>query len=280
MWTRAELKENARTALKLYYWWAFLVCFIAGLLGGGSGGGGSLNISNSFGNSGSSSSSYNSSGYGSSYDYGGSYSTPKMDSETAALLAMVAAVGVVVILVVFVAGVCFRAFVSNVVQVGKLNFFLESRYTGVSAGVGRLFFGFSKGKYLNIVKTMFLKQLFEGLWTLLLIIPGIIKHYEYYMVPYLLADEPALDRKEAFRLSKEMMHGNKFDTWVLELSFIGWYLLGVLACFIGVLFVNPYAEATYAELYLRLKEKVFLKQQPQEEKPYSWDRTYTSDLEL
>ena len=270
MWTRRELKENARTALKLYYWWGFLVCFIAGLLGGGSGGSTSFNLSSSGGSSSSGSS------YGSGY--GGS-SGGSMSPEANAFLALLVAVGIVVIIVVAVAAICFGAFVSNVVYVGKLNFFLESRYQGISAGVGRLFFGFSKGKYLNIVKVMFLKRLFEGLWTLLLIIPGIIKHYEYYMVPYLLADEPTLDRKEAFRLSKEMMHGNKFDTWVLELSFIGWYLLGVLACFVGVLFVNPYAEATYAELYLRLKEKVFRQPEPQQQR-YEWDRTFTGDLEL
>lgn len=242
MWTRRELKENAKAALKSYYWWGVLVCVIAGLLGAGSGGTG-INVGNYSVNNGGSYSS----------DYGSSYMTPEMEST----LAIIAGVGVVVAFLLMVATICFRVFVSNVVHVGKLNFFLESRYQGVSAGVGRLFFGFSKGKYLNIVKIMFLKVLYEVLWTLLLIIPGIIKHYEYYMVPYLLADEPTLDRKEAFRLSKEMMDGNKFNTWVLELSFIGWYLLGLLACCIGIIFVNPYAEATYAELYLTLKQKIF-----------------------
>ena len=273
MWTRAELKENARTALKLYYWWAFLVCIIAGILGAGSRGGSNF----SFNTSGINPSNYSSSG---NYDnnYEGSYMTPTFDGKMA-LVALVVLIGLV--LIISAAGVCFQAFVSNVVQVGKLNFFLESRYIGTSAGVSRLFFGFAKGKYLNIVKTMFLKTLFEWLWTLLLIIPGIIKHYEYYMVPYLLADEPTLDRKEAFRLSKEMMHGNKFDTWVLELSFIGWYLLGVLACFVGVLFVNPYAEATYAELYLRLKEKVFGKMPTQDQVRPNWEQpVYTNDLEF
>ena len=63
-----------------------------------------------------------------------------------------------------------------------------------------------------------------------------------------------MDSKEIFRLSKPMMDGNKFATWVLELSFIGWYLLGVLCCCIGGFFVNPYYEATLAELYLKLRE--------------------------
>ena len=76
-----------------------------------------------------------------------------------------------------------------------------------------------------------------------------------YMVPYLAAEYPDMDRKEVFRLSRQMMAGNKFATWVLELSFIGWYLLGLLACCIGGIFVNPYYEATMAELYLKLREE-------------------------
>ena len=86
-------------------------------------------------------------------------------------------------------------------------------------------------------------------------IPGIIKHYEYYMVPYLVAEYPDMDSREVFRLSKEMMDGNKLDTWVLELSFIGWYLLGLLICCVGMIFVEPYVEATMAELYLKLREE-------------------------
>ena len=125
-----------------------------------------------------------------------------------------------------------------------------------SAGIGRIFFAFGGGNYLNVVKTMFLKGLFEGLWSLLLVIPGIYKHYEYYMIPYLLADNPEMDRHEAFRLSKEMMDGNKFNTFVLELSFIGWYLLGILLCCIGGIFVNPYYEMTFVELYWVLRDQV------------------------
>ena len=103
---------------------------------------------------------------------------------------------------------------------------------------------------------MFLRGLFESLWTLLLVIPGIYKHYEYYMIPYLLADNPEMEWHEAFRLSKEMMAGNKFDTFVLELSFIGWYLLGMLVCCIGGIFVNPYYEMTFVELYWVLRDQV------------------------
>lgn len=95
-----------------------------------------------------------------------------------------------------------------------------------------LFFPFSKAKnfYLNIVKTQFLRSLFTVLWTLLLIVPGIVKSYEYRMIPYILAENPSISSKRAFELSKKMTDGEKMNIFVLDLSFIGWSLLGLLAC--------------------------------------------------
>ena len=72
---------------------------------------------------------------------------------------------------------------------------------------------------------MFLKGLFQGLWSLLFVIPGIIKSYEYRMIPYILSENPNISRKRAFEISKQMMKGNKWDTFVLDLSFIGWQIL-------------------------------------------------------
>ena len=103
---------------------------------------------------------------------------------------------------------------------------------------------------------MFLKELKIVLWSLLFVIPGIIKAYEYLMVPYILAENPNIDSKRAFQMSRDMMKGEKWDTFVLELSFLGWTLLGVLACGIGSLFVAPYMQATFTELYEVLKYKV------------------------
>ena len=73
------------------------------------------------------------------------------------------------------------------------------------------------------------------------------------MVPYILSENPEMKPMEAMRLSKEMMDGHKFNTWVLELSFLGWILLGLLACCIGTWFVQPYYDATFAELYAVLR---------------------------
>lgn len=81
----------------------------------------------------------------------------------------------------------------------------------------------------------------------------VYKQYSYRMVDYILAEEPDLPWEEVINRSKDMMNGYKFFTFVLELSFIGWYLLGALACGIGTLFVSPYEEATMVQLYFHLK---------------------------
>ena len=74
------------------------------------------------------------------------------------------------------------------------------------------------------------------------------------MVPYLLADCPQMSRKDAFRISKEMMQGQKMDAFILDLSFIGWHLLSAVTCGLAEIFyVSPYVNATNAELFLALK---------------------------
>lgn len=95
----------------------------------------------------------------------------------------------------------------------------------------------------------------EQLSSLLFIIPGIIKSYEYRMVAYILADQPELTRKEAFELSRKMMNGNKWNAFVLDLSFIGWgFLTAITFGILGIFYVNPYIQHTNAALYLKLKE--------------------------
>ena len=243
MWSRGELKRNAKNALRGYYWPAVLVCFIASLLSG------------SLINSGSQVQMQLKRGDTSSpAGIALPFQMPDIPKEQflgGILLLMI--FSLVASLVITLLGI----FVGNIIVVGKLNYFLESRYMGQSAGIGRLFYGFSGGHYVNVMKCMFFRDLFTFLWSLLFVIPGIYKRYEYYMVPYLLSEYPDMDRKEAFQRSKELMDGNKFDTWVLELSFFGWILLGALTCGIGIFFLNPYYEATFMELYLNLKQNVY-----------------------
>ena len=97
---------------------------------------------------------------------------------------------------------------------------------------------------------MFLRDLFTALWSLLFIVPGIIKHYEYLMVPYIIAENPGMPREEAFLISNKMMMGQKWEAFVLDLSFIGWGILTVMTGgIVGVFYAEPYRQATFAELY-------------------------------
>jgi len=98
----------------------------------------------------------------------------------------------------------------------------------------------------------FLRSLFTALWSLLFIIPGIMKAYSYAMTPFIMAERPELTAKEAITISKEMMDGHKWDLFVLDLSFIGWDLLCVLTCGIGHLFLNPYTNTAHAVFYRTL----------------------------
>mgnify|MGYP006295230481 CR=1 FL=1 len=89
----------------------------------------------------------------------------------------------------------------------------------------------------------------------MLIIPGIIKSYAYRMVPYILAENPKIGHRRALDLSNKMTRGEKWKIFVLDLSFIGWFILGALFFGIGVFFVQPYYDATNSELYIKLKKE-------------------------
>lgn len=239
MWTREQLKNNAKINMKRNYWGCVAVAFIMsvvegiGAAGGVRSGSQSAMTDNSY------------SSYG-DYDIGGI-----SGSFTA-----IASVLVVVGLILLVFGLLLNIFVGNVLRIGANKFFVRNRTE--MTRVGDIFDGFRSGHYGNIVLTMFLKDLYVALWTLLFIIPGIIKEYEYMMVPYILAENPGMDHKEAFAISKRMMDGEKFDAFVLQLSFIGWSLLAVFTCGLaGIFYVEPYMEATMAEFYAYNKGKAF-----------------------
>lgn len=155
-------------------------------------------------------------------------------------------------------GIGIRIFVVNPMEVGCKRFFMESRELDRSAGIDRLLFAFVSGSYLNVVKIMFLRDLFTALWTLLFIVPGIVKTYEYAMIPYILSENPQADQSEVFAATKEMMQGNKFQLFVFFFSFIGWLFLGALFFGIGTLFVEPYMRAAEAEVYSEIRRNTGL----------------------
>ena len=92
-----------------------------------------------------------------------------------------------------------------------------------------------------------------GIFTLW--IGAIVLGYAYRMVPYLLIDYPNITLREAMKVSREMMRGYKWRLFVLDLSFIGWYMVGMMTCGIGMLFVTPYIQTTTALFYDDLKKQ-------------------------
>lgn len=165
---------------------------------------------------------------------------------------LLAGIATVVILIVLVA----KVFVGNLLKMGGYRFFILNQTA--QPGIGTLLDGFRSGHYVNIVLTMFLRDLFTALWSLLLVVPGIIKHYEYLMVPYIIAENPAMDYKEAFQISKQMMDGEKMEAFIMDLSFLGWYLLSAVTCgLLAIFYVNPYVQASFAEMYTFNKQKAY-----------------------
>lgn len=107
--------------------------------------------------------------------------------------------------------------------------------------------------FFSAFKVTFLVGLYTFLWSLLFVIPGIIKSYSYSMSMYILADNKGKSARECIRESKEMTEGHKMDLFVLDLSFIGWALLCALTCGIASLWVVPFMSATKANVYESLK---------------------------
>jgi uncharacterized membrane protein len=232
MWSRESLKNRAKAVLKVSYWNAFFVSIVLAVIGG------SDNNSFNF--------NWNSGNHNSSNGFS-FFSTTITDIFPFLLL-----ITLVTVIIIFLFAFAFRIFLGYPLEVGGKRYFVQSAQNNIN--MNYLGYGFGNGYYFNIVKTMLWKSVLTFLWFLLLIIPGIIKSYAYRMVPYILSDNPNIEYNRALELSVKMTDGEKMNMWVLDLSFIGWYLLGTLLLFVGVLFVFPYENATKAELYLVLRK--------------------------
>lgn len=137
-------------------------------------------------------------------------------------------------------------FLGSVVGVGYSKFTLQL-VDGNDAGFENLFQYFPY--WTNAVCTRLLKGLYVFLWSLLLIIPGIIASYSYAMTGYILAEHPEMTAGEAIAASKEMMYGNRWRLFCLHFSFIGWAFLCALTLGIGSLWLNPYENVAEAAFY-------------------------------
>ncbi|RKJ19755.1 DUF975 family protein [bacterium D16-50] len=143
-------------------------------------------------------------------------------------------------------------FLTGVYKTVVLRMFLEGRcYEKVS--VQRAWFLLRVKKWCHVGVVQLVTNLFAFLWGLT-IAGGIIKHYSYYLVPCILAENPAVGTMEAITLSRKMMKGHKWECFVLELSFLGWELLGILTIGLSdIFFTAPYKVAVMGEYYAELR---------------------------
>ncbi len=316
MWTRSQLKTNARKSLAGSYWMALLVTVITGILAGNS----SLFT-------------FQLNGWDVNHITGMNWAWADwanvMDTVWARLI--IAAVSLAALI-----GILFRIFFATVIKTGEARWFSRNRESKPTPTLAQLFSLFRANTWLPTVGAMFWMYLWLWIWSLLpllavvgagivlglylglmnplqlpagwdfgefwskqwnwqgrpglsqdwdkqfgeffannqsqiaviaavavgtlllaalLLIPWINRSYAYRQTRWILGDNPRIGHRRALRLSRQMMTGHKFDTFVLDLSFLGWYILGLLAFVIGVVFVTPYYRATQAELYAVLRRQ-------------------------
>ena len=247
-WDRPTLKNFAKEEMRISFWMSFFVCLVGNFLG---------NVTDSvdthfdtYGNI-----------IGRTYNFGSLLGIIQMLIPWAALGALVSLI--------------YIAFVSGPINVGICRYFTQAPKG--DRQFANLFWGFGQsGHYMNIVITMIVFELIIAVGFVLLIVPGIIFLYMYRMVPYILAQNPGMRTVDVLRLSADMTRGDKMNMFVLDLSFIGWYLalfgvvfvLAILSIIPGFIFImsiltliaasaiSIYIHATYAQLYGALCFKV------------------------
>lgn len=229
MWDIAEVKAKGRLAFKANYWRCVVAALLAWLFAGGC----------------------------VAYSSSSTSGSPEADAflnnaspeQLATLLAVLGSVSLVIIII----GLLIKIFISNPIEVGCARFF-KKNIDDQTTTLGTIGEGFSD--FGHVFVTLFLRDLFTFLWSLLFIIPGIVAAYSYRMVPYILKDNPELSAMEAIGLSKELMYGNRWKAFVMDLTFIGWAILGILTLgIVWVFWTGPYMESTDAALYLELKNR-------------------------
>lgn len=200
---------------------------------------------------------------------------------------------IVVFVVVFVLSLALMYFVKRPLSIGCRRYFVVNTFE--QPKFGEVGFGFRKGQYMDIVKATFMKDLFIALWSiptyvcfiigivgLVMNIPNndigtglaifftfyiiglgllafpIYKTYQYYLVDFILSEDPHIGYKAAIDQSKMMMDGYKWATFVFQLSFIGWHLLNVFTCgLLGIFWTTPYVYSSEAELFLEIRKNHF-----------------------
>ena len=268
MWDRKELKARGKAAYRANRITCIFAAFLLTIaMGAGSG----LSVGSNWGNV---SKNWNDSNNNSSYNYDiddiddlddigediaddleddFGYNNGGSSGGHSLMAPLIAGIVLIVVLIAVVIACALSIFLLNPMLVGLRKFFIDnSGDPSASLSKSNIGLAFSD-KYMNVVGAMFTTNLFIALWTCLLIIPGIYKMYQWRLVSFLLSENPDMTGAEAREMSARMMDGSKWASFVLDLSFIGWKILGGFTLgILNLIFTNPYVAATDAELYLTL----------------------------
>ncbi len=226
MWTIHEMKEKGKAAFKGNYWPCVLAAFLMSLFTGSA-----------------------AASSRTTDPQPSDFQQALQGADPAVIIALLSASALFI-------GICllFKIFLANPLELGGVSFFTENTRS-CPAPTATIKRGFQN--YGHNFAVLFMRDLYLTLWTMLFIIPGLIKGYSYRMVPYILAEHPEMSANEVITLSRRMMDGHKWQAFKLDLSFLGWILLGILTLGLGLIFyAEPYMESTQAALYLKLRDQV------------------------
>ena len=229
----ADFRQSAREALQGKWPLAILVGLVAALLGGATSDGPEFKINYSGGE------------LDANLQYAGQTIYSWGDGITPGLRTFLVGGAVYLILAAIVVGVLYFI-LGSVIKVGYARFNLNLT-AGETPSFETLFSYFPHWKTVAVAQL--LQTVYIFLWTLLLVIPGIVAGYSYAMTGYILAEHPELSAGEAIAQSKAMMEGNRWRLFCLQFSFIGWSILCALTLGLGNLALRPYTEAAEAAFY-------------------------------
>lgn len=265
MWTRKSVKQKGKKAFLGNYWKCILVAIILSIaIGAGSYGAGSgSSLSSTFTNIISHTEDddrnvdrtveyTDDDGTSHKVTFDVDLADPvSVDQEDVNILIGFLVVGAVAYIVIMAFALAFKYFLMIPFDYGCRKFFRKN--LDEPAKLSNIVYVFDS-HYKNIVKTAFLTDLFIWLWSLLFIVPGIIKSYSYRLVPYIMSENPEMNFRDAQAESARLMKGNKWKSFVLDLSFIGWDILTLMTWgFLEIFFVGPYKASTDAALYESIK---------------------------
>ena len=265
MWTRQEVKQRAREALSRNYWKIVLVSFLIIFLGGGASAPASATrgivdrdepdmiILEDVNPEAFSERAQLVQEMVENADSAVNETVERLEQVEPVVWIAFAIVIVIVFCIAAAVVIALDIFLVNPICIGAQRFMLKS--VDDRGNIAELGYTFDHN-YKNGVRTAFFRDLHIFLWALLFVIPGIYKKYQYYMVDFILAENPDMDTKEVLEWSKRMMDGHKWDAFVLDLSFILWHILSTLTCgILEIFYVKPYIYLSRASLYRTLCER-------------------------